>query len=495
MRKERAVSAVGGEVYDELRRAAEDARCAHVELARVDSNAFCSYVLRDEEAGEPIEQSPVHETWHRLAGEHDRLILWSFIEGGKSTQLTIGRVLWALGCNPNLRCVILSNNQANAKKFVTAIKSYIEKSRELHDVFPDLQPGEQWTTTQITVRRRFGTKDPSVVAVGAGTKIQSARIDLMVIDDLLEYQNVRTAKLRQEMLRWLKAKAVGRVSKRGRLIWLGNAFYPDDAMHEMARNPRYASFKFPVLNPVTKHPRVRMWPLERIERVSAELGPFESQRQLHCVARDDADKRFKREWLELGLRRGEGKRLTEALRMIPHGYKVYTGVDLAVGLQKRRRSGYTALFTIIVHPDASREVLMVESGKWSGPEIIQKIVSTYNRYGGIIIVENNGAQEYLLQFVRQDTAVPVQPFTTGANKAHPEFGVESLATEMANGKWIVPNIGGAVEPGVADWIADLDDYSPLAHVGDVLMASWFAREGARTGKIGAKPGKHDLGAR
>ncbi len=76
-------------------------------------------------------------------------------------------------------------------------------------------------------------------------------------------------------------------------------------------------------------------------------------------------------------------------------------------------------------------------------------------------------------------SISAKAFTTGKNKAHPEFGVESLATELANNKWLIPNKGGVLHKELADWVAELLFYDPREHTGDRVMASWFAREGAR----------------
>ncbi len=156
---------------------------------------------------------------------------------------------------------------------------------------------------------------------------------------------------------------------------------------------------------------------------------------------------------------------------------IITGVDLAV--QKHDAADLTVLFTILAKPGGIRRVLNITAGRWTGPEIIGQVRDIYERFGGIVIVENNAGQDYIRQFLVENTAVPVIPFTTGRNKAHPEFGIESMAAELANGKWEIPNKGGVTHPEVAEWIQELLYYDPREHTGDRLMASWFAREGAR----------------
>jgi hypothetical protein len=89
----------------------------------------------------------------------------------------------------------------------------------------------------------------------------------------------------------------------------------------------------------------------------------------------------------------------------------------------------------------------------------------------------------------------IRPYTTGRNKASPEFGVETLATEMAAGKWIIPNKGGRVDPSLDPWLSEMVNYDPTAHTGDCLMASWFATQGSRLGEVRAETGRLDLTSR
>ncbi len=261
------------------------------------------------------------------------------------------------------------------------------------------------------------------------------------------------------------------------------------------------------------------WSTERIELVRADLGPLEYARQLLCQARDDTSARFKREWIDTCLEKGLGVPYCESIvdayyadDELPEGVdsweelragqetiwrltgkcSVVTGVDLAV--RPEDSADETVLFTIMVDEKGNRRVLNITAGRWTGPDILRKIQDVYEAFGGIMVVENNAAQQYIVQFLQENTAIPVIPFTTGRNKAHPEFGVESLAAELAGGKWVIPNMGGVVHKEVGEWVNELLFYDPREHTGDRVMASWFAREGARrfhdgggdAGKIGVR---------
>jgi hypothetical protein len=447
-------------------------------LARQDVNVFMEFVLRDERTGKPVVQAPTHYAWHRLADEHRRLLIWAHVESGKTQQLSIGRTLWELGNDPSLRCLILSNTKTQATKLADSLRRYIETSSELHDVFPGLMPGEPWGTNAFSVKRSTISKDPSVQCAGIHGNIQGARLDRVILDDVLDYENTLTEDQRKGTIDWYQSAVTGRLTDLSRVRGVGTAFHPQDILHHFARTG-WAAFKYPVVdaNGMPRWPE--RWPLERIAERVRELGPIEAQRQLMCEARDDTTARFKRDWIEIALRLGEGTNLASALQLLPPGYRTYTGVDLAV--QKKDSSDLTCLFTIAIDPQGNRYVLNIETGKFSGPEIVQRIHASHTRYQSIVIVENNAAQDFILQFARQGGATPMIPFTTGRNKAHPEFGVESMAAEMAGGKWRIPNHNGQMHPEVAAWVDEMLFYNPAAHTGDRLMASWFAREGARLG--------------
>lgn len=501
---------------EDIRRAAIRIRALRARVAYDDPNVFNAYVLRDERNGAPIEQAPMHEEWQELLTRHDRVCLWSHVEGGKTNQIAIGRVLFELGRDPNLRVCVISNTNELAKKMTRQVGQYIQKSPELHEVFPHLVPTKDpslpWRAQALTIARQgMGGKDPSIQACGVHGNIIGSRVDLFVFDDILDYENTNTPGPRDDVYRWVK-NVMGRGTEKVRVWVVGNAWHPDDAMHRLEKDG-FRSFRFPVVSPTNAITWPARWPRERIERARGQdgFGPLEFARQLMCQARDDTSARFKKEWVDkcVGLGTGMGyheslasfwdeQALTEEEReeaakaetvwrlsgKVPEGVRVITGVDLAVS--RAASADFTVLFTIYVDAKGVRRILNIRAGKWTGPEIVAQIKRTHADFGGLFIVENNAAQQYIVDEIVETTAIPVVPFTTGKNKAHHEYGVESLATELANGKWRIPN-KRALGPGVwepmhpecLEWMAELLFYDPKEHTGDRLMASWLAREGAR----------------
>ena len=232
-----------------------------------------------------------------------------------------------------------------------------------------------------------------------------------------------------------------------------------------------------------------------------------------CVARDDHDSRFKQSWMDRAKQRGERSgihKFSHSLRdVLEEEYdhdevqtevdaifqgmisptpntalRVYTGVDLSTGEAR----DLSVLFTILVYPNGDRRVLEIESGRWQIDEIVARVLSVYRRFGSILAVENVGTQQWLVQLLAKYSAIPVVPITTGRNKADPVFGVESLAAELANGKWIVPAKHSRAPEDAEAWIQEMLFYNPAQHTGDRLMAAWFARTAAERAERGGNRG-------
>jgi hypothetical protein len=457
------------------------ARKAHLELAKKFPAIFASLVLKDERTGKRVKQAPIHDKWHTLVSKHDRIVIWAHIESGKTQQLSISRVLWELGSDPNKRVAVVSNTAEQAKKIIRACAQYIEKDDDLKAVFPRLVPSPNkthpWTATMLTVARDVISKDPSIQACGMHGNITGSRIDFLILDDVLDHENTLTPGPREDAWKWLRSTVMSRLTSKSRVVAIGNAWHPQDAMHKLVGESEFVGEKFPVISDKGDVSWPERWPNKRIDKARMDLGPFEFARQMLCMARDDSAARFRREWISKCLSRGNNYRLVDSIDELPDGFRIVHGVDL--GVQKHKAADPSAFFTICLWPDNTRQVLNIECVKMSGPEIVARIDELSNRYGGLFVVENNAAQQYIVQFASKDTMANVRPFTTGRNKAHPEFGIESIAAEMARGQWLIPNKRGKLPPEVEAWISDMLFYDPTAHTGDRLMASWFAREGCR----------------
>ncbi len=440
--------------------------------ARTRPDLFAQLVMKDERKGRTIRLAPIHRTWHKLMSEHDRLILWSHPSAGKTTQL-IARMLWAIGNNPQARVCVLSNVHEMAVKVLRVLSGYISYSEELKRVFPEIAAATPWTESAITVKRPFLAKEPTVQAAGIHGQVQGSRIDLLVIDDILDWENCQTEALREKLWSWLQTTILTRLTPDARVIVIGNAFHPDDSLHRLAVLPAWNAYRYPVLDAAGNPRWPEAFPLEYIANIKANMSPLVFAQQYLCVTHDDSAARFKREWFDVCEARGREKTMVSQITNVPTGVKIITGVDLAIS--KKDSADETVLFTIAVWPNGDRELLNIQAGKWAGPDIVSRVITNHKNFFSFNIVEDNAAQAYLKQYVEQ-SGIPVRGFTTTSVKNHPELGIESLAGELAAGRWIIPSKGG-LHPEIQKWKDEMLYYDPSTHTGDRLMASYFAVKG------------------
>lgn len=465
-----------------------------IRQARVDPAAFNEYVLLDDQQ-EPLEQQWFHNEWQGDMTEHDRLVIFSSVEHGKSVQASVARPMWELGRNPTSRGAIISDTATQATKMLTAIKANVEANPRLHDVFPHLcrENFRTWRDDAILYESEQPTteKDFTVQAVGLGGAIMGARLNWIIIDDVLNLENTWTEDQCQKVIEWYQTTVLTRALK-GCKIWVvGTAWSPFDLMHWLEKQGEFKVVRYPaVIAPDEWEQKMGFeyggelfhgkapiwpdrWPAERLYERERQLTPFRFRQLFLCSAVDESTTPFTDGAI------AKCKIMGLGVPYSPDDWNgpVFTGVDLAAG--KTRRAAETVFFTIGLTPDGYRYVLDVRSGRWHASQIEKIMVDIHDQFGSIFMVENNAVQQLVVEFLQHDTGIPIHPFHTGRQKAHPEFGVESMAVEMAQGQWIIPNVNGIVHPNVQRWINECAAYTPSAHTGDHLMASWFAREALR----------------
>ncbi|KKM08118.1 hypothetical protein LCGC14_1727110 [marine sediment metagenome] len=168
----------------------------------------------------------------------NRTMVLGFPESGKSTHVSLGYVIYRLCRNPDIRIAIVSKSQSKAQDILHRIKRYLTEEhlyehteRNLIRDFKGFEPARgahRWDQTQITIRqRKSGERDPTIQALGVGTQIYGARIDLLIMDDSLTLDNQLTEKRRDGINSWFLQEAASR-AHRGQIIVCGTRVHPYD---------------------------------------------------------------------------------------------------------------------------------------------------------------------------------------------------------------------------------------------------------------------------
>jgi len=452
---------------------------AKIELAHRDPADLGAYVFE-------WEPQPCHRQWQQAVTENNRTVIFAPVEHGKSAQLSVARPLWEIGRDPTTSGAIISDSARQAQRFLAVISQTIATNKRYQAVFPHVRPEErkghaqQWGSEAIIVERDApDLKDPTVQALGVEGAILGARLKWAVLDDVLNFSNTLTPDAREKTLSWYQSTLTGRMLEDSWVLWIQTPWDKDDAPHRLANERGYASFSFDA--------EENLWPArwtkERLEERRKELGEFEYLRQLRCQVAEDARRVFQREWLgrARAIAQSEGLRLLRAFPpsgsgALRHGERVGLGVDLAV--QKGRENDLSAIVAEAFDVSSkTRRILWVEAGQWEFGEIIARVRDLgASLRAEVAVVEDNAAQAYVVQHLRDMGGLYVVGHTTGTQKWSPDIGVQSMAVDFEAGRWRLPE-GDEVDA----LIREAADFRPGQHTGDRLMALWlidkhFSRE-------------------
>jgi hypothetical protein len=471
-------------ISDEEKRHLQLQLARKIHRCREDPNEFIRTAMRIE-GGKPPIQEGVHVDLQNFLTENNKCVIRLPVGSGKSNQITRWRILWELGRNPNLRVGIVSASKSGVPtKVLDGIKTDIEQNRWVRYIFPGLKPrtkpSRNWTATSITVERDDATSDPSIQLFGLGGNILGSRLDLVVLDDIHNIMNSTSRSARDKIYDFVTAEVFSRGGPNGMRVWaVGHRWHKEDLLERLTGpNHGWPDFTKSAFVPDGKGGEKSfipyMWTIEQLRERERALG-VRAGPMLRNRLTDLENARFKREWFDRALERGRGMRMPDAWN--PQDSPTFTGVDLSMGKSK----DCTVVFTFTVLNDGTRRPLDIRKGKWQAPQIVENLVDVHNRYGSIISVENNGGQDFLLQFARHLNAVPLRGHVTGQNKHNHFFGVESMALEFANGLWALPNTDEGIPEMIEQWIMDMLNYNPdpREHTSDLIMAAWIARENAR----------------
>jgi hypothetical protein len=128
-------------------------------------------------------------------------------------------------------------------------------SSQWRTTFPGILPakGMKWETTEWSLAPlgtpRRGRIHPTLGACGQGGTITGARAREAVADDLLDFDNTRTAHQRVLVDNWLHNSFLSRVLARiGRVITIGTMWHHDDAYARIRRAGNWVVCHVPLLS-------------------------------------------------------------------------------------------------------------------------------------------------------------------------------------------------------------------------------------------------------
>lgn len=161
----------------------------------------------------------------------------------KSTNLTFKGTMHAVLYQYKHYPIIISDSSEQAEGFLDNIRVEFEENTAIREDFGDLA-GAVWRSNVLITKS--GIK---IEAIGSGKKIRGRkhrnwRPDLLILDDIENDENVRTAEQRSKLENWFN-KAV---SKSGDdytdIVYIGTLLHYDSLLAKTLKNPAYKAIKY-----------------------------------------------------------------------------------------------------------------------------------------------------------------------------------------------------------------------------------------------------------
>ena len=212
-------------------------------------------------------EAPIHhqEIW-KLQKAYRKVMMLAPRGSGKSTA---GTVIYSIGrilLNPNIRILIVSNTGGQAEGFLTEIRLNFEFNAGLRSIFGNFVPthrGAKWGATEIAVSTRTSTtKEMTVTAFGIFGQIITKHYDIIILDDVIDEENIRSEPLREKVRNVIYKSLMPCLEPWGQLICLGTRWHHDD---------QYGHFLTKADGKVDYYKDYGVWETKRIETKSSPL--------------------------------------------------------------------------------------------------------------------------------------------------------------------------------------------------------------------------------
>lgn len=110
----------------------------------------------------------------------------------KSSVVTVGYAVRAILKNPNIRILVSSETQKNAKKFVAEIRGHFESNQKLKALFGNYRGDRIWRDDEFLISKRTRVLKESTVTAASLEKmtVVGMHFDLIILDDPVSMRTV-----------------------------------------------------------------------------------------------------------------------------------------------------------------------------------------------------------------------------------------------------------------------------------------------------------------
>ncbi|MDH5786992.1 MAG: phage terminase large subunit [Candidatus Bathyarchaeota archaeon] len=349
--------------------------------------------------------------------EKKYLLLWP--RGHGKTTSMILYILWLIGNYQNIHINIVSKTATLSESILTAIMTYIESDEKYREIFGELKPRQprKWTNQQLIIDRTEISKNPTLKATGLMGPITGGRNDLIICDDIIDEENVRTRLQVEKVSTWFNKVLYPTLYPWGGIIVIGTRWSYADIYAELLEKWPY-DIK-PAIQKDGSALWPNYWPVSKLEERRKEIGTiiFNCQYQNDPTGMEGS--LLKAEWLQ------------PWEQPPPHWCEYYAALDPSLG-----EHDYFGIATLAYDRKNNQSYLVdVWAEQLPFPDIMQnKIPLLHAQYKYVkMYMEINFWQKLLLN-MPELKGMPITPIKTVRDKTQRFI---SMSSHFESGRVLV----------------------------------------------------------
>lgn len=403
---------------------------------------------------------PCHWRWGQFQMARKRSLVLAPRELGKSLILTVSYIIWLILNNPNIRILIVSNSSSAASKMLAGIVSHFENNKILRAIFGDFIAGGRCNTEAFTTGKRtaVGLREATISIVGVYGTIVSGHFDVIIADDLCDFENTRTKPQRDKMWSWLWMVLMPTLEsneehpeKDGSIHFIGTRYHHDDLYGRLigkAEEPgaywdnhlrdqalvgigMAASLD---IKDLRMEEMRTLWPekksIQRLLKIRKDSGSIIFGLQYQNDAEGTKGRIFQMDWF------------IHRYDIIPENCMIFAGTDLAV--KQDDSADFFTIVVIAVDP-VTKHIYILDGVKirLTAPKQLDRIKQFYQTWKFVTCgIESVAYQEALVQWAVETTDVPVRGVTRHSDKVLRAYKIQHF---FENGKVFLPHGGKFVD--------------------------------------------------
>ena len=166
---------------------------------------------------------------HYLANSGPRKLILVPRNHLKSTVVTVVWTLQQILKNPNIRVLINNAKFETARAFVQTIAAHLDTNSPLSKIFGEFRSNKlTWNRDSIIIAQRTMPRaQPTVMAASIESVLNGMHFDLIIHDDLVEPNNVRTREQIDKTIDFFK-DSFNQIDKGGQIVVIGTRWAAQD---------------------------------------------------------------------------------------------------------------------------------------------------------------------------------------------------------------------------------------------------------------------------